>query len=109
MVGMKSRDAVTEEPKAEKGKTFGTVSMIITEANQDDDRIKEGTATSKRATPNHETTTHLELGDLMAKLDQIEKKLKDIEKDREAIKKQLRHNKHENLDNCKNFSRCQTR
>ena len=26
MVGMKPRDIVTEEPKAEKGKTFGTVS-----------------------------------------------------------------------------------
>ena len=30
MVGMKSRDIVTEEPKAEKGKTFGSVSTIIT-------------------------------------------------------------------------------
>ena len=32
IVGMKSRDIVTEEPKAEKGKTFGTVSTITTEA-----------------------------------------------------------------------------
>ena len=37
MVGMKSRDVVTGEPKAEKDKTFGTVSTITTEANQDDD------------------------------------------------------------------------
>ena len=30
MVGMKSRDIVTEEPKTEKGKTFGTVSTKTT-------------------------------------------------------------------------------
>ena len=42
MVGMKSRDIVTEEPKAEKGKTFGTVSTITTEANKDDDQVKKG-------------------------------------------------------------------
>ena len=40
MVSMKSRDIVTEEPKAEKGKTFGTVSPITTETNQDDDQVK---------------------------------------------------------------------
>ena len=34
MIGMKSRDIVAGEPKAEKGKTFGTVSTITTEANQ---------------------------------------------------------------------------
>ena len=56
-----------EEPKAEKGKTFGKVSTITTEANQDDDQVKHGAAAD------HETTTPLELGDLMAKLDQIEK------------------------------------
>ena len=44
MVGMKSRDIVTGEPKAEKGKTFGTVSTITTEANQDDDQVKQGAA-----------------------------------------------------------------
>ena len=42
MVGMKSRNTVTEEPKAVEGKTFGTVSMITTEANQDDDQVKQG-------------------------------------------------------------------
>ena len=35
MVGIKSRDIVEEEPKAEKGKIFGTVSTITTEADQD--------------------------------------------------------------------------
>ena len=77
MVGMKSRDIVEEE---QKGKTFGTVSTITAEAKQDDDQVKHG------ATADHETTTSLELGDLMAKLDQIDKKLK--EEDREVIKKE---------------------
>ena len=63
MVGMKSRDVVAEEPKAEKGKTFGTVSTITTEANQDDDLVKQGAAASNRAKADHETTTPLELGD----------------------------------------------
>ena len=105
MVGMMSRDAVAEEPKAEKGKTFGTVSMITTEANQDDDQVKQGAATSNRATPNHGITTPLELGDLMAKLGQIDRKVKDSEEDRETIKKQLRYNKHEYLDNYFNLAR----
>ena len=95
MVGIKSRDLVTGEPKAEKGKTFGTVSTITTEANQDDDQVKHGTAANIMAKADHETTTYLELGYLMAKLDQIDKKLKHSEEDREVIKKELRYNKHE--------------
>ena len=51
------------------------------------------------ATADYETTTSLELGGLMAKLDQIDKRLKHSEKDREVIKKELRYNKHEYLDN----------
>ena len=46
MVGMKSRDIVTEEPKAEKGKTFGTVSTKKTETNRDEDQVKQGAATN---------------------------------------------------------------
>ena len=75
MVGMKSRYIVAGEPKTEKGKTFGTLPTITTEANQDDDQVKHGAAASNGATADHETTTPLELGDLMAKLDQIDKKL----------------------------------
>ena len=101
MVGMKSRDVVAEEPKAEKGKTFGTVSTITTEANQDDDQVKQGAAASSH----HETTTPLELGDLMAKLVQIDKKLQHSEEDREVIKKELRYNKHDYLDNYFNLAR----
>ena len=70
MVGMKPKDKEEVEPTVEKGQTFGTVSAITTEAIQNDKQIKPG------ATANHEKTTSLELGDLMAKLDQIDKKLK---------------------------------
>ena len=105
MFGMKSRDLVAEEPKAEKGKTFGTVSTITTEANQDDDQVKQGAAASNRAKTDRETTTPLKLGDLMAKLDQIDKKLKHSEEDRDVIKKELRYNKDEYLDNYFNLAR----
>ena len=53
IVGMKSRDIVTEEPKAEKGKTFGTVSMKTTVTNQDEDQVKQGAAANNRATADH--------------------------------------------------------
>ena len=105
MVGMKSRDIVTGEPKAEKGKTFGTVSTITTEANQDDNQVKHGAAANNMAKADNETTTPLELGDLMAKLDQIDKKLKHSEEEREVVKKKLRYNKHEYLDNYFNLAR----
>ena len=82
MVGMKSRDLVTEEPKTEKSKTFGTVSTKATVTNQNEDQVKQGAAANSRATANHETTTSLDLGDLMAKLDQIDKRLKHSEEDR---------------------------
>ena len=114
MVGMKSRDIVGEEQKAEKGKTFGTVSKRTTEANRDDDQANYGATASHGATADHETTTPLDLGDLMAKLDQIDRRLKCSEEDRKVIKKELRYNKHEYLDNYFNlarrsFSKCQTR
>ena len=104
MVGMKSRDIVTEEPKAEKGKTFGTVSTKTTDTDQNEDQVRPGAAADQRATPDHETTS-LDLGDLMAKLDQIDKRLKHSEEDREVIKKELRYNKHDYLDNYFNLAR----
>ena len=93
MVGMKSRDTVEDETKAEKGKTFGTVSTITTEANQGDDQVKHGATARHGATADHETTTPQVLGNLMVKLDQIDKKLKCSEEDREVIKKEIRYNK----------------
>ena len=86
MVGMKSRDAVTEELKAERGKTFGTVLTKTTGADQSEEQARPETADNNRATVDHETTS-LELGDLMAKLEQIDKKLKHSEEDREVIRK----------------------
>ena len=104
MVGMKSRDAAAEEPKAEKGKTFGTVSTKTTDTDQNEDQNRPGKAANNRATTDHETLT-LELGDLMAKLDQIDKKLKHSEEDRYVIRKELRNNKHEYLDSYFNLAK----
>ena len=104
MVGMKSRDTAAEEPKAERGKTFGTVLTKTTDADQSKDQVRPGAAVNYRATDDHEITS-LELGDLMAKLDQIDKKLKHSEEDREVIKKELRYNKHEYLNTYFNLAR----
>ena len=87
MVGMKPRDIVTEEPKAEKGKTFGTVSTKTTDTDQNEDQIRPGAAANNRKTSDHQTMS-LDLGDLMAKLDQIDKRLKYSEEDRDVIKKE---------------------
>ena len=97
MVGMKPRDILTELPKTEKGKSFGTVSMKTTDTGQNEDQIRPGTAANNRATSDHETMS-LDLGDLMARLDQIDKRLKQSDEDRDVIKKELRYNKHEHLD-----------
>ena len=99
MVGMKPRDKKEVEPTSEKGKTFETVSTITKEAIQNDEQIKHGATANHGTTANHEKTTSLELGDLMAKLDQIDKKLKCSEEDRQVLKKGIRYNKNENLDN----------
>ena len=47
----------------------------------------------------------IELGNLRAKLDQIDKKLKCSEEDREVIKKEIIYNKNEYLDNYFNLAR----
>ena len=98
MVGMRSRDAAVEATKAEKSKTFRTVSTRTTETDQNEDQKKPGPATDYRTTTDHGTTT-LELSDLMAKLDQIDEKLEHSEEDRNVIRKEMRDNKHEYLDN----------
>ena len=93
-----SKCAAVEETKVEKSKTFGTVSTRTTETDQNEDQKKQGPATDYRTTTDHGTTT-LELSDLMAKLDQIDEKLKHSEEDRNVIRKEMRNNKHEPLDN----------
>ena len=104
MVRMKSRDVVTEEPKSEKGKTFGTVSTKTTDTNRNEDQVRPGAAANNGATSDLETMS-LDLGDLMAKLDQIDKRLKHSEEDRDVIKKELRYNKHEYLDSYFNLAK----
>ena len=103
MVGMKLRDVVTEEPKSEKGKTFGTVSTKTTDTNQNEDQVRPGAAANNGSTSDHETIS-LELGNLRARLDQIDKRLKHSEEDRDVIKKELRYNKHEYLDSYFNLA-----
>ena len=104
MVGIKTKENVTEEPKAERARTFGTVSTKTTEANPREEQTKAEATAKDRPTADHEEAT-IELGDLMAKLNQIDKKLKHSEEDREVIRKELRYNKHEYLDSYFNLAK----
>ena len=104
MVGIKTKENMTEEPKAERAGTFGTVSTKTTEANPREEQNKAAATAEDRPTADHEEAT-IELGDLMAKLNQINKKLKHSEEDREVIRKELRYNKHEYLDSYFNLAK----
>ena len=104
MVGIKTKENMTEEPKAERARTFGTVSTKTTEANPREEQNKAEATAEDRPTADHEEAT-TELGDLMAKLNQIDKKLKHSEEDREVIRKELRYNKHEYLDSYFNLAK----
>ena len=79
MVGMKPREKEEIAPTIEKGKTFGTVSAITSQDNRDDNQVELVATASHEATvengatANQEKTTFLELGELMAKLEQIDK------------------------------------
>ena len=104
MVGIKTKENGTEEPKAERARTFGTVSTKTTEANPREEQTRAEATAEERPTADHEEAT-LELGDLMAKLNQIDKKLKHSEEDREVIRKELRYNKNEYLDSYFNLAK----
>ena len=104
MVGIKTKENMTEELKAERARTFGTVSTKTTEANPREEQNKAEATAEDRPTADHEEAT-IELGDLMAKLNQIDKKLKHSEEDREVIRKELRYNKHEYLDSYFNLAK----
>ena len=69
MVGMKPKEKEEVMPTTEKGKTFGTVSALTTETKQDKEQVRHG-------------ANSFELGELMAKLEQIDKKLKYSKEDR---------------------------
>ena len=111
MVETKPREKEEIASTNEKGKKFGTVSAITTEDNRDDDQVElvataSHEATVKNgATANQEKITFLKLGDLMAKLEQIDKKLKCSEEDRQMLKKETRYSKSESLDNCFNLAK----
>ena len=110
IVGMKPREKDEIPPTTEKGKTFGTVSAVATEDNQDDDHVdlvakaSHGATKEDGTTANQEKTPLLELSDLMAELEQIDKQLKCNEEDRELLKNEIRYNKHESLDHCCNLA-----
>ena len=99
MVGMISREKEEVIPTNEKSKTFGTVSAKTKEVKQDEEQVTHG------STANQEKIISPELGDLMAKMVQIDKKLKYSEEDCQELKRYIRYNKNENLDNCFNLAR----
>ena len=105
MVGMKPKDKEEVVPTNENGKLFGTVSAITTEANQNNEQIEQGETADQGATAHHEKTTSLELGNLIAKIDQNDKKLTCSEENRQVLKKKLRYNKNKTLDIYFNLAR----
>ena len=80
------------------------MSTKATEANLKEEQAKTEATAENRTTADHEIAT-LELGDLMTKLNQIEKKLKYSEEDRDLIRKELKYNKHEYLDSYFNLAK----
>ena len=76
MVGMKPK--VKEEITAviEKSKTFGTVSTITTETRKEKEEATQEAAVSEDERAKETRTTSVELGDLMTKLNEIDKKIK---------------------------------
>ena len=80
-------------------KTFGAVSMITTETKKDKEEAKQETAASQDKRARETKTTTCDLGGLITKLNEIDKKLKCCEEDRQELKKKKWHNKNENLDN----------
>ena len=99
MVGMKPREKEEVIPTTEKGKTFGTVSAITTEAKQDEEHVTQGATANQDQQTMESKTTSLELSDLMAKLEQIDNKLKCSQEDRQGLKKEVPRKKNEYLDN----------
>ena len=84
----------------EKGETFGTtVSTITTETNQDKEQVTQETVSDQEKQKTGSRAPSVELGDFMTKLDQIDEKLRCCDKEYQKLKKELRHNKNENIDN----------
>ena len=104
MVGMKSKDNTAEESQTGRARTFGTVSTKATEADPKEEQARKEATAGNKTTADHETAT-LELGDLMTKLNQNDKRLKYSEEDRDLIRKELKYNKHEYLDSYFNLAK----
>ena len=104
MVGMKSKDNTAEESQTGRARTFGTVSTKATEADPKEEQARKEATAGNKTTADHETVT-LELGDPMTKLNQIDKRLKYSEEDRDLIRKELKYNKHEYLDSYFNLAK----
>ena len=98
MVGMKPKKEEVR-PAIKKSKTFGTDFAIATEAKKDKKQVTQKATANQDKQTMESKTTSFELGDLMAKLEQIDENLKCSEEDRKELKKEVRHNKNENLDN----------
>ena len=95
MVGMKPRDKEEAKTATDKSKTFGADSAITMEAGQGK---HQGTAGNPERHLAESKAPLVELVDLLLKLEQLDKKLKCSEEDRQEMRKELRHNKNENLD-----------
>ena len=102
MVGMKPREKEEVVSATEKGKTFGTVSTITTETNQDKEQVTQKTAGNQEKRVTESRTPSVELGDLMTKFEQIDKKLKCSDEEYQDLKKNFdisrMRTKSENLD-----------
>ena len=83
---------------AEKSKTFGTVSTITTENTKNKEETTQAATASQDGRARRTKTTSVELGDLMRKLNEIDKKLECSGEDHQELKKEITQNKNENLD-----------
>ena len=94
MVGVKPKGKKDATTATDKGKNFGMVFAITTETCQCKEQETAGNPVKHIV---DSKAPLVELGDLMLKLEQIDKKLKCSEE--KEMKKELGHNKNENLDN----------
>ena len=88
MVGMKPREKEEEVVSAtKKGKTFGTAYTTTTETNQDKEQVTQKTVRNQEKRVTESRTPSVELGDLMTKFEQIDKKLKCSDEEYQDLKK----------------------
>ena len=93
MVGIKPKEKKEVVAATEKSKTFDMVSTITTETNQDKEQVTQETVGNQEKRATESRAPSVELGDLMTKLEQIDKKLKCSDEEYQELKKELRHNK----------------